>query len=371
MARLLCIYMAIWLNLSSQATSDKVVGSLLFSRIKQVGAFTSDWIIINKFTLNDIMEFATHLTQLVSTEQSRLANISKLVYDFESSSSYPEIRIRHDNLQDMKQRLASIEEMINDHSQLIVEATRKRRNVFGNIISYLTGLALQDDVNIVESKMGEIEGKQENIRHVLKSLISFVDLTTEHQKASVKRINDIIVYTKNLSTAFNHLQFTAERISYLNTADRLISKLEDGILELQILMRNKFSVLSQIINGKLDVRYVSPTQLKDLLSEIHSKLPAGKTLPEDANKFEFYYSHIKTELDNGQVIIRIPIIDKDSLFDLFEISSIPMLSDEIENAHIFTRPDIDYLGINLNSKQFFTLNQQNFENCALSTYHTA
>ena len=44
-----------------------------------------------------------------------------------------------------------------------------------------------------------------------------------------------------------------------------------------------------------------------------------------------------------------------------------MLSEEIENAHIFTRPDIDYLGINLNSKQFFTLNQQNFENCALST----
>ena len=230
MARLLYVYMAIWLNLSSQATSDKVVGSLLFSRIKQVGAFTSDWIIINKFTINDIMEFATHLTQLVSTEQSRLANISKLVYDFESSSSYPEIRIRHDNLQDMKHRLASIEEMINDHSQLIVETTRKRRNVFGNIISYLTGLALKDDVNIVESKMGEIEGKQENIRHVLKSIISFADLTTEHQKASVKRINDIIVYTKNLSTAFNQLQFTAERISYLNTADRLISKLEDGIL---------------------------------------------------------------------------------------------------------------------------------------------
>ena len=82
-------------------------------------------------------------------------------------------------------------------------------------------------------------------------------------------------------------------------------------------MRYKFSVLSQIINGKLDVRYVSPTQLKDLLSEIHSKLPAGKTLPEDANKFKFYYSHIKTELDYWQVIIKIPIIDKDSFIDLF------------------------------------------------------
>ena len=133
------LYMIFW-----NVNADKLVGPLLFTKIKNIGMFSHDWIIISTIDhRQQIDEQRMKLTDMIIKEKDRLSKLN--------ASDWP----GGDTNRDVKSRLdemIKLENIMKDKTKTFAEIAailRRKRNIFGSIISELTDLATKGDVNIV------------------------------------------------------------------------------------------------------------------------------------------------------------------------------------------------------------------------------
>ena len=126
--------------------------------------------------------------------------------------------------------------------------------------------------------------------------------------------------------------------------------------------------LFALTGGTLSYDLVDPTSLKNILDEIKTHLTFGLHLPvepEVANLF-LYYTKLKVHITeiNDQLfaVVTIPLINQQSIYDLYKISTFPVNIKET-NSFVSIIPEAEYLLIDQDRRKYALANAQDLKDC--------
>ncbi|XP_065584744.1 uncharacterized protein LOC136043751 [Artemia franciscana] len=126
--------------------------------------------------------------------------------------------------------------------------------------------------------------------------------------------------------------------------------------------------LFELTGGSLSYDLVDPSDLKTILNEIKTHLTFGLHLPvepEVANLF-LYYTKLKVHINktNEQLfgVVTIPLINQQSIYDLYKISTFPINIKET-NSFMSIMPEAEYILIDQDRRKYALANTQDLKQC--------
>ena len=115
---------------------------------------------------------------------------------------------------------------------------------------------------------------------------------------------------------------------------------------------------------------MDPSDLKNILNKIKTHLTFGLQLPvepEVANLF-LYYTKIKVHITdiNEQLfaVVTIPLINQQSIYDLYKISTFPINIKET-NSFMSIVPEAEYMLIDQDRRKYALANAEELKECVL------
>ena len=132
---------------------------------------------------------------------------------------------------------------------------------------------------------------------------------------------------------------------------------------------NKFEfALFELTGGFLSYDLVNSSDLKNILNEIKIHLTFGLHLPvepEVANLF-LYYTKLKVHITeiNEQLfaVVTIPLINQQSIYDLYKICTFPINIKET-NSFMSIMPEAEYMLIDQDRRKYVLANAQDLKEC--------
>ena len=277
-----------------------------------------------------------------------------------------------------RQRLEALLELFNTEIQKLKQSTTRIFEVFfrrskykrstslipivGELASRLFGLSTEEDLNILRDNVKRLNTAMNTTLHVQKIQASIAN----YQKDKIEAISKKISRTVN---TMNYLK---------NEVDRVISDSSLTMVSLDIVIMSLLNLttdvskfefaLFELTGGALSYDLVDPSDLKNIPSEIKTHLTFGLHLPvepEVANLF-LYYTKLKVHITeiNEQLfaVVTIPLINQQSIFDLYKISTFPINIKET-NSFMSITPEAEYMLIDQDRRKYTLANSEDLKEC--------
>lgn len=227
--------------------------------------------------------------------------------------------------------------------------TRKRRALLpfvGSIYSSLFGLTTDTDLNDIREAVNTISNNQQQIKHVANSSLTLIKQNREEiviNRNKVKLINSALnKLIIQINLANNHtsmaLQKLTDNVKLYTKFKETVDQARELVLE-TIEYFNKIRLtINLLTTGVFSPSAIPPDRLRSILKEIKKNLPPNLRLPIEDNKAIWhYYKYLKTEAifekEKLIVIIKIPLINLNEIYDIYKISNIPVIDVNISNAN--------------------------------------
>lgn len=218
--------------------------------------------------------------------------------------------------------------------------TRQKRapfNFIGDIGSFLFGLVTEEEIKSIRKNIASLAQNQEQIIHVVEDSITVLNMTraevSENRQAIMELVRSIQGLDSKLATIADALQKQIYENKYFLEMyfqlDLVINELKDMLQNGLFYLENLKTQLNFLSLGRLSMSSISPRNLRQLLSEMKSKLPTTLSLIGDPAKdlFLFYRQLASSALledDRIIIVLSIPVLHTSNRFEVFKAHSLPL-----------------------------------------------
>lgn len=256
---------------------------------------------------------------------------------------------------------------------------RNRRGLggtFKRLINVLYGAYSKIDTEFIFKQIVELtKNKIQNINLVKEKtrVVQAEILDANHTS------QEIAEHHQKLDNNLQYLQrLTKESIVKINKLEFKNKLLEQAFLfevtlnQYAYETQNLIAIINAALDGKIHTSVITPRKLIQELKEIKINLPMGNDLPieviPESMPNLFKISEITIFVQNEYLIfsIEIPLISS-KVLNVYRVVSLPMIYST--NTLILIEPEVEYLVINNDNEEFFTMTGKQWESCVnLDTY---
>ena len=260
-------------------------------------------------------------------------------------------------------RITTLQNKSTEISSTLSKQLRVKRSLIpflGNILSDLTGVATEDDLQVINQRISNLVNSDEDLVHIVEDSLTVVN-ATKH------KLNHVTDTVDSLIDAFGTFQETVynatkEIFEQIDQTKVLYKCLAHPTLLMNSLLHNVEAATSHLnslqnliddtLQGQLTMNVIQPNQFRSMLQEIEKALPQNLRLPYDIDRDLYHYYHhltvrFTTSSKGPIIIISIPLKSLMSEFNYHKIVYMPipvnnsslLLTYEIPHKYLALSPD--------------------------------
>ena len=157
----------------------------------------------------------------------------------------------------------------------------------GNALSFLFGVASDDDLGGIRRAIKTLDLNQQKIQHVVKKSLSFLKVSHSQVVQNRQRINKLNEGIRKLFEVMNDYSQTFNQkvdrielfLNYFMQVQSIVDNTKEIMLEILNYMEDLHLQINLLSMGKLSSNTVNPSKLYAILQKVKSNLPEGLRLP--------------------------------------------------------------------------------------------
>ena len=244
--------------------------------------------------------------------------------------------ILYNDLVLLKRRYNDSEMIIRNLRLFFMHPKRSKRSWFpfiGKMLSSMAGLATEDDTNSIKESVRQLYTHDKEILHILEGHLTVINTTrldlvkntaritelTNSVERIILQLSDVNANVRTLNSALHSLQVS----TYLNSLFIIVN----NYLDMYIETIHKFvGQIEVAMAGVMPYDLIDLNEVYNVLTNIHSRLPDGLSLPYDIDvSLLKYFSQFKVTLflhrDYTAITLRIPIVSP-MIFTFYSVYSV-------------------------------------------------
>ena len=331
-----------------------ILGSLLVSHV--FGLFTSENVVFQKTNevfindahwsvtfVHDLRPFQNLISQIKS-DLARTDEIVKTITNFYKSSNltgyvetFESLHVEIDLLTDTYK---SVYENFDEYQSLSVDIERGKRSlipIIGQLMSTSFGTVSENELDNINRNIKALASNQQQIIHDLDVSLSVLNLTRMQVSENRRSIMDLIIVVQKLDSKLRKLEQTFEQkfvrleqfihtyLQFQMILDEIRLTTQDAVFYLE----NLKSELNMLSMHHLSTSTISPKDLKELLTDVESKLPNNFELSRSPRKDIWYFYKTLTcitylEDNEIRIVLKIPLINTREEYEVYKIHNLPL-----------------------------------------------
>ena len=333
-----------------------ILGSLLVSNV--FGLFTSENIVFqktNEVFINDAhwsVTFVHDLTpfkNLINQIKNDLASTDEIIkaitnfYKRSNLTGYVEtLESLHVEIDLLTDTYISVYEKFDEFQSLSVDSERSKRSlipIIGQLKSTLFGTVSENELDNINRNIKVLASNQQQVIHIHDLDVSLLVLNLTRMQVSENRrsILDLIIVVQKLDSKIRKLEQTFEQkfvrleqfvhtyLQFKMILDEIRLTTQDAIFYLESLK----SELNMLSMHYLSTSTSSPKNLKELLTEVESKLPNNFELQRNLWEDIWYFYKTLTcitylEDNEIRIVLKIPIINTREEYEVYRIHNLQL-----------------------------------------------
>ena len=251
----------------------------------------------------------------------------------------------------------------------------------GEAMSFLFGTVSDKDLENINKNIDILASNQQEILHDLEFTMSVLNATRIEVSKNRRSIMSIIEIIMELDEKIDRLESILEKKlawleQFVHTVFQLqflIDELKLSTQDLIIYLDNLKLEIDMLAVNRMSTGLIKPTDLRNILIEIESKIPNNFGIPVDPKLDIWHYyktiscsAHFK---DNQvRIVFEIPLIRTVDKFEVYKVINLPIAipKDSIQDFSFTSKYGIDteYFMISKNRVKYSLLNLLEFRQCA-------
>jgi hypothetical protein len=325
---------------STQTFYDSVVTK----RVNSVFTIESKWLASFMISFEsyqnyfDTLEHDIHSTKRLIKRYNEM--FSSITLDDETKLLVSSFNMYEQRFTQLQSNSAYLRNKLNGLQSIVPHHTRSKRALFsflGDLLSGLTGVATQSDLDLVNRRLKRMYEHNAELAHLVEESVSVMNVT----QVKISEVIDSVNHLNNMSLEIQlrlrnvtrELKNELSNVRMVDFYDQHMSfhvtLLQDHLETVKTQIVHLESMLSHVFSHRVTPDVISITDLRSLLSDIQSSISPDLTLPFDINNnIVSYYEYLSCSpfiaTHGVGVIITIPLLDKRSELDIYEIVNLPV-----------------------------------------------
>ena len=378
-----------------------ILGSMFVGHI--FGLFTSENVIFQKTNevfindahwavtfVHDLKPFKTLINQIKSdlTRTNEIMRYRTNFYRNTNRTGYEEtFRSLHVEVDILTDTYNSIYDSFDDFQSLSVDNQRNKRSlipIVGQLMSTLFGTVSENDLDNINRNIKALASNQKQIIHDLDVSLSVLNLTRMQVAENRRSIMDLIVVIQKLDAKVVELgllleqkfarleQFIHTYLQFKMILDEIRLTTQEAVFYLE----NLKSELNMLSMHHLSTSTISPKNLQKLLIEVESKLPNNFELPRNSRRDIWYFYKTLTcvtylEDNEIRIVLKVPLINTREEYEIYRIHNLPlpMQRESTKQDDILLKYNLEseMLMVSKDKTEFSFLSENTFQMC--NSYH--
>lgn len=330
---------------------------------------------------------------LVSKIKSDIASTSQILhaiaFDYnrkelmEYAETFKSLQIEVDLLTETYQ---SIHKTFEGYRTLHRDTRRVKHSVLpfvGQLMGTLFGTLSENDRDNINRNINVLADNQEQIVHDLETSLSVLNMTRVAVNENRRSIMDLIICIQKLDRKISKLQGQLEdKLTRLGQFVHTYLQFQMIFDEIKLTIQNAIFYIGNLkseINmlglDHLSTSTISPGALKELLTEIQTKLPMNYELPKKpTGDIWYFYKTLScvTYMENDQIriVLKIPLINTKEKYEIFKVHNIPVpfnnTSKHDEKKHFLIKYELEarVLMVSKNREEYALLGDNDYYMCS-------
>lgn len=355
--------------------------NVIFQKLSDITTTRSRWLVAFTIEMSPYEDLLNKLSLIIN---NTLENSARIIIWHGNADRYKQIlatnALFRNELSNLANKHLNLRNRLNEIKSLHNANWRGKRSlipIVGKALSYLFGTLTSDDISSIVNNVKSLARNQKNIAHVLSESLSIVGVSQKRILENRKTINKVISSLFDLRTESRNisreLQDLHRYVDIYAKMDRMMGEARELVLIAENYMQHIELQLNMLSLGHLSPSLISPKDLRELLTEIETKLPRVMSLPANPRKdLWLLYSTLTctTVLHNDSIVVvlNIPLLDYERQFELYIAHNldIPLLNHtDIVDYKFMAKYQLEsrYLAINKRRTQYALLSEIEAKNC--------
>lgn len=356
---------------------NQVKSMLLFEKQESVLVRERNWKVVVEINYENILSDSITIDKLMLNFNKTLNILKEIqkVSDRELSIIDKHVLEDHISTYDM---FVKYKAEVDGTIDLLPKFRKKRGliNLGGTILNKLFGVMDDDDRDSIDKKFSELNDKTslivtDNKREltIIKNLNAVTNNNTENINKIINHLNMYdLISQRAFSQNLNNLTSTIHDIeTYIQIAG-VLKNIENCILQATNKIFKLRTGLTTLFLGKLTSELIPEDQLLAILLDVEKHINNSYKLPftVSKNKIINYFSILKehTIIRDDQIImiLELPLLDKNAMYELSEIKSLPIFHKEL-NHFVVENIEKKYIAVNEGYDKYFYMTENDVEKC--------
>lgn len=251
----------------------------------------------------------------------------------------------------------------NRHDITNAVVSRKKRgwiNLLGNGFHVVAGVMDNEDAQRIDREIDELKKTNNYIFHIMGNQTSIQDLTKNVIKSERLEINRRLATLEKEINQVGKTLGDEKQILTMYIAKTILALMEQRETQQSIL-----DLITNVYHGHISSRIITPSQLKEHLKIIVSKIPSEISLPDNSidASLNQYYSILEatasTQKNKLILQIKIPLINREKFY-LHHMVPVPLLVNK-KLKHIISQ--YHYFAINTRQDRYYMLSNEQKRQC--------
>ena len=312
-------------------------GNVVFNKVSEVTVSRSYWkvtFILDLSVYDGIFdESFAYINKAASTTWDVITHHENYK-DVDFNHHYTAV---HEQIKHLNETRSRYVKMFENYKTLSSRGKRSLIPFLGEGLSWLFGVSTDADLDDIRSAVNELGNNQEEIRHVVEKSLTLINNT--HREviknrdriiAINKGIGEVVKNIKDMNNmTMTELNKIRRFLSFYNQLDDLAEITKEMLYEGMEYFSNLRTQIDMLSIGKLTPSVVPPARLRNILREIHRKLPPNLYMPVNPNSDVWsFYSLISCaavfEASSIIIVLKVPLASYNERMDIYQAYNLPL-----------------------------------------------
>ena len=280
----------------------------------------------------------------------------------------------------LRDAYTSVYNSFDDYRTITSGDHRNKRSVLpiiGQLMSTLFGTVSESDLESVNRNVNILACNQKRVIHYLKACMSILNLTRVQVIENRRSIMDLIIVVQRLDREISALeeqfekkivrleQFLHTYLKFKLILDEIRLVTQDAMFYLENLKLE----LNMLSLQHLSTNTISPSNLREMLIDVESRLPSNFELTSNPRIDIWYFYKTLTSVtylqdDEIRIILKIPLLNTNQKYDIYKVYNLPILKPLI-GSHVLIKYSLetDAFMISRDRTKFTFLSKSKYQTC--------
>ena len=303
--------------------------------------YTSEGRWLTAFTLA-----TPHLWEKINVIEAQVTQIGSYLGHFEKIDT-SSVNIQHmiierrHHLNSMVKHVNRLKILVQEVDGLSISEKRiQKRSLIpflGNLLSDLTGVATEKDVQFINKKLRDLAQSDVDLTHIIQDSVTIVNATQLKVNELTGTVNSLLDGLKSVEQAcVNLTQWVSSNLDQQNQVSvgfaslaNFMQVLQSNILQVEREVDTLRLAIGDVLRHQVTLNVLSPGDLKHMLIEIEAQIGNVYMLPFDIEEnLMGYYKELACDSYKSKrglgVVISLPLLSVSSKVDIYQLKAIPI-----------------------------------------------